>query len=156
MEKAHAIENKTKQNKTKKKESKMAYMNWNQNLSVGVNEIDSQHKQLIQMVNDFYSGINDNDEKALGKLLTSLVEYAVYHFQTEEKYMDKFNYADTANHKKEHRLFVEKASDVKKRFVDGQLVLSVEITNFVKEWIVKHVMGSDKKYSNCFVENGLN
>ena len=97
----------------------------------------------------------DDDKKALGKLLTSLVEYAVYHFQTEEKYMDKFKYPDTANHKREHQLFAAKAADVKKRFDEGNLVLSFEITNFVKEWIVNHVMNTDKKYSNCFIENGL-
>lgn len=133
----------------------MAYMNWSDNLSVDVKEIDSQHKKLIRMVNDFYDGIQADDTRALGRLLTSLVIYAVYHFQTEEKYMDKFKYTDTADHKREHQLFVEKVADIKKRFDEGRLVLSVEITNFVKEWIVKHVMGSDKKYSRCFVENGL-
>lgn len=52
-------------------------------------------------------------------------------------------------------MFMEKVADIKKRFEEGSLVLSVEITNFVKEWIVNHVMDSDKKYSRCFVENGL-
>lgn len=47
-------------------------------------------------------------------------------------------------------MFMEKVADIKKRFEEGSLVLSVEITNFVKEWIVNHVMGSDKKYSRCF------
>jgi hemerythrin len=69
--------------------------------------------------------------------------------------MDKFSYADTKNHKKEHELFVSKVMDVKKRFDDGNLVMSMEITNFVKDWIVKHIMVTDKKYSNCFIQNGL-
>jgi hemerythrin len=133
----------------------MEYMKWNESLSVDIKEIDNQHKNLINMINDFYNGIKDNDKKALGRLLTSLVEYTVYHFQTEERYMDQFNYSDTANHKKEHRLFVEKVGDNKKRFDEDALVLSVEITNFVKEWIIQHVMGSDKHYSKCFKKNGL-
>lgn len=141
----------------------MAYMDWSENLSVGVKEIDNQHKNLIKMINEFYvrmmesdrSACRERDRIALGKLLSSLVEYTVYHFQAEEKYMDKFNYADTPNHKQEHRFFVEKVMDIKKRFDDGLLVLSVEATNFVKDWIIEHVMGSDKNYSECFIENGL-
>jgi hemerythrin len=47
--------------------------------------------------------------------------------------MDKFNYANTLNHKKEHQVFVEKVMDIKKRLDDGRLVLSLEATNFVKD-----------------------
>jgi hemerythrin len=132
-----------------------AYMNWDDKFSVGVAEIDAQHKSLIQMVNEFYNGIKSDDKKALGKLLTSLIEYTVHHFATEEKYMKKFNYPGAAAHMKEHKLFTEKASDVKKRFESGELVLSVEVTNFVKDWIIKHISGTDKKYSQCFISNGL-
>jgi hemerythrin len=133
----------------------MAYMNWDDKFSVGVEEIDAQHKNLIKMVNEFYDGVTGDDAKALGGLLNSLIEYAVHHFATEEKYMKKFNYPGTAAHIKEHQSFAEKATDVKMRFDGGKLVLSLEITNFVRDWIVKHVLGTDKKYSQCFVDNGL-
>ncbi len=132
----------------------MAYMNWNDTFSVGVEEIDSQHKQLINMVNEFYDNLN-HEREALGKLLNSLVDYAGYHFSTEEKYMHKFNYPDTYIHEKEHEMFIKRAIDVKKLYEEGKLVISLEITNFIKEWIVNHVLGTDKKYSKCFVDNGL-
>lgn len=132
----------------------MAYMTWNDSLSVGVREIDDQHKKLIKMINDFYENISDNN-RAVSRLLASLAEYTVYHFKTEEKYMDRFNYPGTDAHKNEHRLFVEKVTDVKTRFDAGKMVISYEITNFVKDWVIKHVMGSDKKYSKCFTDNGL-
>jgi hemerythrin-like metal-binding protein len=133
----------------------MAYMNWDDKFSVGVEEIDAQHKNLIKMVNEFYDGVKSDNNKALGGLLTSLIEYAVYHFGTEEKYMKKFNYPGTATHIKEHQSFTKKAADVKKRFDSGKLVLSLEITKFVRDWIISHVLGTDKKYSQCFIDNGL-
>ncbi|MGD9215006.1 MAG: bacteriohemerythrin [Desulfobacteraceae bacterium] len=133
----------------------MAYMNWDDKFSVGIEEIDTQHKNLIKMVNEFYGGVKADDNKAMGALLTSLVEYTLHHFATEEKYMKKFNYPDTATHMKEHKAFTDKVSDVKERFGSGRLVLSLEITNFVKDWIIKHVLGTDKKYSKCFISNGL-
>ena len=116
----------------------MAYMNWNETFSVGVEEIDSQHKQLIKMVNEFYDNLN-HEREAFGRLLKSLVDYASYHFSTEEKYMDTFGYQDADIHKKEHEIFTKKALDVKKLFEEGSLVISLEITNFIKEWIVELV-----------------
>ncbi|MFH2065612.1 MAG: bacteriohemerythrin [Pseudomonadota bacterium] len=133
----------------------MAYMNWDNSFSVGVEEIDAQHKNLINIFNKFYYRIESDDKKALGRLLASLVEYTVYHFATEEKYMKKFHYHDTENHIKEHQLFTEKVADVKKRFDSGKLILSLEITKFVKDWIANHILVSDKKYSQCFIDKGL-
>ncbi|MGD8835500.1 MAG: bacteriohemerythrin [Desulfobacteraceae bacterium] len=133
----------------------MAYMNWTDKLSVGIEEIDSQHKKLIQMINEFYDGVISDDKIAMGRLLTSLIDYTISHFATEEKYMKLFNYPGAATHIEEHRSFTDKVSDIKKRFGSGELVLSLEITNFVKVWIIKHVLGIDKMYSQCFISNGL-
>lgn len=133
----------------------MVFMKWQDSFSVGVTEIDNQHKKLVKMVNNFYDEMKFGKQKALGSLLNSLLEYAVYHFSTEEKYMDKFDYPLTATHKKEHEKFAAKTMDVKNRFDDGRLVLSLEITNFLKDWIVNHVLDTDKKYSKCFMDNGL-
>lgn len=133
----------------------MAFMEWNDSFSVNVAEIDEQHKKLIGMVNTFYDSIVDDKKTAFGDLLNSLNEYAAYHFATEEKYMDKFDYPDRSAHRREHELFAEKALDVKKRFEEGSLVISHEISGFLRDWIADHVLGTDKKYSQCFNDNGL-
>jgi len=133
----------------------MALIKWDGSLSVNVAEIDEQHKKLIGMINVFYDNIRDKKEDALGTLLNSLIDYTKYHFSTEEQYMDKFNYQNTDSHKKAHRLFTEKVLDVKKRFDSGQIVLTFEITNYLKDWIVDHVMRTDKRYARCFNDNGL-
>jgi hemerythrin len=133
----------------------MAFMEWNDTLSVNVAEIDEQHKKIIGMVNTFNDSILEDKKAAFGDLLSSLVGYASYHFSTEEKYMDKFDYPGTEAHKNEHKLFAEKALDVKKRFEDGTLVISLEVTEFLKGWISNHVLGTDKGYSQCFNDNGL-
>lgn len=133
----------------------MAFMEWDDRFSVNVAEIDEQHKKLIGMVNTFYDSIVDDEKNAFGELLDSLGEYTAYHFTTEEKYMEEFNYPETEAHKREHELFAAKALDVKKRFEDGSLVVSLELTGFLRDWIVDHVMGTDKKYTQCFHDNGL-
>ncbi len=134
----------------------MAFLNWSDENSVDVKEIDDQHKKLFDMINAFYDSVKADNQKALGALLNSLAEYAVYHFKTEEDYFDKFKYSDSEAHKKEHQAFVDKVLDVKSNFESGKLVISLSITSFAKKWIIEHIAHTDKKYTKCFNDNGLN
>ncbi len=61
----------------------------------------------------------------------------------------------TVTHKKEHDDFVAKVVNFKKGLEDGRLFLSTEITDFLKDWLVKHIQGTDQKYSSFFQEKGL-
>ncbi len=126
----------------------MTLLHWDDKFFVHVKKIDEQHKKLVNMVNDFYSHVNNNAHTdKLQKLLNGLADYTVYHFETEEKYMMDINYSDIDSHKKEHAEFVEKILDVKNRYESGKMVMSLEITNFVKNWLVDHIMGTDQKYA---------
>jgi hemerythrin len=138
-----------------RREDHMAFMEWDDRFSVNITTIDDQHKKLIGMVNTFYDSIQDGKKAAFGSLLKDLVNYTIYHFSTEEKYMERFNYPEIESHKQEHRLFTDKVLDVKKRFEDGRFVVTLEITNYLKDWIAQHVLGTDKRYASCFISNGL-
>jgi hemerythrin len=133
----------------------MAFMEWDDTLSVNVAEIDEQHKKLIGMINIFFESIKDEKQGALGTLLNSLIDYTKYHFSTEEKYMVQFDYINTDLHIKEHQHFTEKVLGIKERFDNNKLILTLEVTSFLKDWIVDHVMKTDKRYSRCFNDNGL-
>ena len=134
----------------------MAFLTWSNELSVGVVELDEQHKKLFGYLNEFYDSIQSDNKKALKSLIDSLMEYALYHFRTEEKYFDKFGYEDSEFHKKEHQDFVDRVLDFKNKFESGKLVVSLTITNFLKNWIKEHIKISDKRYGKCFNSNGLN
>ena len=70
----------------------MAFLDWDDSLSVNVTEIDDQHKKLIGTLNDLYDAMDDGKgNDVLGKILKELTDYTVYHFQTEENYFKKFN-----------------------------------------------------------------
>lgn len=134
----------------------MPLINWDDKLSVKVKEIDDQHKKLIGMVNDLHDAmIKGSSKDIIGKILSEMTAYTVTHFATEEKYMVKFGYTGYMEHKTEHKNFVVKATDLKAKFDSGKMMLSVEIMNFLKDWLSKHILGTDKKYSACFNENGL-
>ncbi len=129
----------------------MALLRWADKFSVNIKNIDDQHKKLISMVNEFYSQISKKSEKAenniLEDLLNGLTEYTIYHFDTEEKYMMDTNYPDIDSHKKEHAEFVEKIRGIKNRYESGDVVLSIEITTFIKNWLVTHIMDTDQKFA---------
>jgi hemerythrin len=134
----------------------MAYMNWSDDLSVGVSEIDGQHKQLVAQINALHDAMRSGQGKdALEKTLGELAAYTQYHFSAEEQYMQKFGYPGYTPHKKEHDGFVAKVAGFQKDYASGKLGLSIEVMKFLRDWVAGHIKGSDKHYTTCFREHGL-
>jgi hemerythrin len=134
----------------------MALITWNSSLSVNVAEMDHQHKKLVALINELNDAMSvGRGRDVLGKIVSDLVTYTVVHFKAEEKYFAQFRYPDTFNHRIEHVAFVKRVTDFKQGFETGKLPLTVEVMSFLSEWLKKHIMGTDKKYSRFFNENGL-
>ena len=134
----------------------MALINWNDSFSVNVSKIDQQHKKLVTMINELSDAMKQGKGKdVLGQIVNDLIGYTATHFKTEESYFDQFGYPETDRHKQEHAAFVERVSDFKEGFEKGRLALSVEVMNFLSDWLQNHIKGTDKKYSQFFNEKGL-
>ena len=134
----------------------MALIAWTDSLSVRVAEIDNQHRKLIDMLNELNEAMRQGKgRQVIGVILGEMVEYAGIHFQTEEKYFDKYEYPASAEHKKEHSDFVEKVSDFREKFAAEKLGLSIEVMSFLADWLQNHIKGSDQKYSGFFQSKGL-
>jgi hemerythrin len=134
----------------------MALINWSDSLSVNVKEIDLQHSKLIDMINELNQAMKIGKGKdSLGKILNGLISYTATHFKQEERYFDKYGYPDTVNHKKEHAAFVKKVTDFKDGFEKNNLAVTMEVMNFLSDWLKNHIKGTDKKYSKFFNEKGL-
>lgn len=129
---------------------------WDSSLSVNVAEIDLQHQKLVKMINELNDAMRVGKSKdVLGKIVSGLLSYVGIHFSTEEKYFAQFKYPETDEHKKEHTAFSVKVDDFAQKFKKGQLGLSIELMDFLSEWLGKHIKGIDKKYSAFFNANGL-
>ena len=132
----------------------MAHINWNRSMETGIESVDNQHRRLVEMINDFYSEMDKNSSKEkMLELLKGLKNYTLYHFEDEEALMRAVNYPEIQEHIAIHKTFVKKVSDFEQRFVSGKLLLTLEVTNFIKEWIVKHIMGEDMKYVAYYDKN---
>ncbi|HBF88113.1 MAG TPA: hemerythrin [Bacteroidales bacterium] len=134
----------------------MAYINWSDSLSVKIGSIDNQHKKLIDLLNNFYENVNQgsSNEKLTG-LIQGLKNYTNEHFTSEERVMKVNGYPEFDAHKKQHDEFIAKVSEIQTKFLSGKMVLSIEVTNFIKTWISGHIQGTDKRYTNFLLEKGV-
>jgi hemerythrin-like metal-binding protein len=79
----------------------------------------------------------------------------VYHFGTEEKYFRQFKFQDSEEHILEHNEFKKTVLHFQKQLEKNKAALTFEVINFLRNWLLKHIAVSDKKYSKCFIDNGL-
>jgi hemerythrin-like metal-binding protein len=131
-------------------------MEWTENLSVGIPSIDKQHKKLIELFNTFYESIHNKVEKdKMLSVINGLKEYTVQHFKSEEVIMKIHNYPRLNIQIKSHDSFVKSVLDFEERYKQGKLLLTIEIVNFIKDWITKHIMEEDKLYTTFLTQRGV-
>jgi hemerythrin len=121
---------------------------WSDSLASGSTEIDTQHKELFQRINDllaaFEKGTSARTEVA--KIVQYLTDYVVFHFGNEEKYMVKYAYSSTAAHKAQHEQFVKNFLKLKERLmmegINGPL--GEEMKELCVDWLINHIKYSDR------------
>lgn len=134
----------------------MALIMWDEKLKTNVKECDEQHKKLIALVNELHDGMKAGKGKdVIGKVLNELLNYTNYHFKTEEAYMQKYNFPEFLKHKREHEDLTRQAKELKERFDRGEVAITVNVMNFLKEWLQSHILGTDKKYGPFLNDKGV-
>lgn len=134
----------------------MALFVWSDKYSVNIKEIDEQHKKLVDMLNELHDAMKSGKGKEIvGKTLTELIKYAGTHFANEERLMTAHGYPEYNAHKAEHTKFTLKVSELQKSFQQGAPVLTVEVLNFLKDWLQTHILGIDKKYGPFLNSKGI-
>lgn len=134
----------------------MVLFAWDAKYSVGVRELDAQHKQLVDMLNELYEAMQSQQGNAiLGAIINKLVSYTRTHFTTEERYMSQYGYPDLAAQKREHAMFTDKVMAFKNDFDSGRVSITVSVTSFLKTWLMEHISGSDKKYGPFLNAKGV-
>jgi len=134
----------------------MAIINWSQEYSVGVVELDNHHKRLISMINELYFAMsNDRGQQVVNDIIQEMHEYAKMHFAVEEGFMRKYEYLGSFQHFREHERFIEKAQEMSQRCADGEFVISFEVIQFLSDWLKSHIRESDMEYVPVFKKKGL-
>ncbi len=121
---------------------------WNDNLASGSTEIDTQHKELFQRINNLLATFDKNalDRQEISKIIQYLDDYVVFHFGNEERHMDHYQYSSTSQHKAQHSQFVKTFGKLRERMLlEGvNASLAQEMKELVVDWLLNHIKYSDR------------
>lgn len=123
------------------------YMQWEEQYALGIKAIDEQHKKLFVMINELFDALRESrGNEVVGEIIKGFLDYTAEHFALEEEYMQKCAYPAYDEHKQVHDDCVVKINDLLKMHISGKVHLSIVTFNFMKDWLINHVLGMDKKY----------
>lgn len=123
-------------------------LEWKQDYIIGVKHIDEQHQQLFEIANRAFDLLKNqlitDKYDPIIEILTELKDYTVYHFKSEEDYMQSIGYKKFLSQKVAHNDFLEKVNAIDIDKIDNnQNEYLTEILNFVGDWLVFHIIKDD-------------
>ena len=122
-------------------------MQWTEDMSVRNRKMDAQHRKLVELVNRLYGAMRSGQANdVIGSVLDELVEYTANHFADEESLMKVHRFPGLEAQRAQHRDLVKQALELQEQFRGGQ-PLGSRVFNFLKGWLVNHIMNEDKKYA---------
>lgn len=131
---------------------------WENSYSVGIDQIDAQHKVLVGYIADLEKSVDNPDEKqrwsSIHYAIVQLRDYTRIHFSVEECLMAILGYPGREPHIKEHNSFISFLADLERRSITHNDITENEIVEFLRNWLLNHIAHSDKDYSRYFVETG--
>lgn len=134
----------------------MSLMTWSDIFLTGIGEVDNQHKKLIGLTNQLDEAVQrQKGAEVVGRVLSDLTKYIAFHFGYEEILMDQIKYADSPAHISEHVEFAGKIEGFKKSFDSGDSEVSVEVLNFLRDWLTHHIMKTDRKLAQSLGNLGV-
>lgn len=135
---------------------------WKPEYSCNAEDIDLQHKKLFHLIGELYDITKEKDGfdhyDDITRIFQELSDYTVYHFGYEEKLLEQYQFDAAAlkMHKLEHGAFVHKLLHVQKEDLDkNENKILMEVIMFAVEWIEKHILATDKQYSEFLNSHGV-
>jgi len=134
----------------------MDTINWKNEFSVGVAEMDAQHKKLLGMINRLISEQKSlTDPETIAELLTGMTDYAQEHFRAEEYLMAENGYELKNMQELQHKRFIEKTEEFMNVSDIGPNILSNALLNYLSSWLIEHILKEDMKYKEFFRNRGI-
>jgi len=126
----------------------MKTIEWQNEYTVGVKELDDQHRNLLNTINTLLEEQRDKYEAAkFSPALSSIIHYAYTHFATEERYLLQVHFPNLKQHVLEHIDFIMKTVGLALRIESSSGdELRIELLRYLKEWYSYHVLGTDRHY----------
>jgi hemerythrin-like metal-binding protein len=119
---------------------------WSEILSIGVDEIDDDHRKLVNIFNVLNHAVLEHaSHDYLAAILEELINCTVWHFSHEERLMLKYGYQDTEAHKEEHRELINSAKELQQEFLQGKGNMTEEHLGILERWLTEHILTTDMR-----------
>ena len=136
--------------------AKRSKVEWQPSYSVGVQAMDDDHKRLLNLLDRFQTAYEfHTGDEFEREALNELVDYTKTHFGREERLMEENGYPDLEAHRHEHREMIAKVDQFLKLYGEKGHAALGEVSEYLKDWLVNHINGTDKRYGPFLRQKGV-
>lgn len=126
---------------------------WGDVLSVGVDEIDEDHRKLVNIFNILNQSITEGaSPEYMAAVLEELINCTVWHFSHEERLMLKYGYEGTEEHKAEHQELIESAKEIQLNILQGYKAIAEKDIEVLERWLTGHILSTDMKFGSYLAQ----
>ncbi|MCP4874454.1 MAG: bacteriohemerythrin [Gammaproteobacteria bacterium] len=131
------------------------FVEWKDEYSVGIDSIDQQHRKLLNLINSLQTAVNYKTGSEFEReALDELVDYTKTHFSYEEGLMERYEYPEFTTHRAEHELMISRVDQVLAKYQQDEDTAMQNAIDFLKDWLINHINGTDQKYAGFLIEKG--
>jgi hemerythrin-like metal-binding protein len=131
----------------------MSYVEWTDSIRLGIPGIDSDHRDLLNLTNEFLAAAAQGEPPAvLAEIMGRLVERAESHFRAEEALLDRADYPSLAAHRAAHAQLARETMQLKERLEqasgspDDWNPVSMETADYLRHWLIDHIVSEDRPF----------
>lgn len=122
------------------------FIHWSRKLEIGDPIVDSEHRYLIELINNFHQQFHTNHrEQNLISVFNHLANYVRVHFENEEALMHAIEYPDLSEHRRIHEKLIQQVIALSEDFIDGEKNVTENLLEFLKQWALNHIAETDLK-----------
>ena len=134
----------------------MSFMEYPETMMLGNKLMDQEHEVLISCINLLQESVKEeHDNQEISEILGGLVDYAKTHFFVEEELMRAYDYPGATAHKIEHDSFKKKIDMLARHFEQGNVLIEDRLLDFLKGWLIEHILKTDASLANFLKEKGM-
>ncbi len=126
----------------------MPLIEWSDHYCIGVESIDQQHRQLVDRLNTLQDAVEQQaPESRCYELFKQLAKEVNAHFSHEEALFEQSHYPELQAHHREHEVLLGQIATLDRRYPQGELLFSTALLNFLRSWLIDHMLGADRRYA---------
>ena len=134
----------------------MSYIDWDESFSVKIGHIDEQHREMMRHINMLYCAMEERSNgDRVSRLIDDLIQYTKFHFNTEEELIISHSYPEYKIHKAAHDSIMDQISEIREGLDGGAIKLSPELIDFLYDWLVTHIIDTDRRYMTFLNSRGI-